>query len=61
MKGSQHLHKEHFGAIGGFRPEGDHGEKENGYMFKPKDVDWYKAKGCEEVKVCAGEGDLIRE
>lgn len=45
----------------GFRPEGDHGEKENGYMFKPKDVDWYKAKGCEEVKVCAGEGDLIRE
>lgn len=60
LKGSHLFHDEHFKSIGGFRPEQDTGEKENGYQFSPQDADWYKSKGCEEVKVCAGEGDLIR-
>ncbi|KAJ0107200.1 hypothetical protein J7T55_007570 [Diaporthe amygdali] len=59
LKGSHLLHENHFAAIGGYRPEQDVGEKENGYNFRPDDADWYKARGCEEVKVCAGEGDLI--
>lgn len=59
LKGSHLLHKQHFTAIGGFRPEQDTGEKENGYSFTVDDAAWYNAQGCEEVKVCAGEGDLI--
>lgn len=61
LKGSHRHHEEHFAQIGGFRPEQDRGEKQNYYSYIPEDVDWYRAKGCEEVKVCAGEGDLIRE
>lgn len=61
LKGSHRHHEEHFAQLGGFRPEQDSGEKENGYLYIPEDADWYRAKGCEEVKVCAGEGDLICE
>lgn len=61
LKGSHRHHEEHFAQLGGFRPEQDQGEKQNGYLYIPEDADWYRAKGCEEVKVCAGEGDLIRE
>ncbi|KAJ4417683.1 hypothetical protein N0V82_006044 [Gnomoniopsis sp. IMI 355080] len=59
LKGSHRHHEEHFAQLGGFRPEQDMGEKENGYLYIPEDADWYRTKGCEEVKVCAGEGDLI--
>lgn len=59
LKGSHLLHEEHFAATGGFRPEQDSGEKENGYNFTAEDAGWYRARGCEEAKVCAGEGDLI--
>lgn len=61
LRGSHKHHEEHFKAIGGFRPESDSGEKENGYNFNASDADWYRSKGCEEVKICAEEGDLIRE
>lgn len=61
LKGSHLLHKEHFESIGGFRPEQDAGEKENGYNFTAQDAEWYKSKGCEAVKICANEGDLIRK
>lgn len=37
------------------------GVSENGYNYKLEDTEWYKNKGCEEVKICAGKGDLIRE
>ncbi|KAK7734774.1 hypothetical protein SLS63_004194 [Diaporthe eres] len=61
LRGSHLLHEEHFAATGGFRPEQDSGEGENGYNFTADDAAWYRAArgGCEEVKVCAGEGDLI--
>ena len=59
LRGSHLLHEEHFAAKGGFRPEQDSGERENGYNFTAGDADWYRARGCEEAKVCAGEGDLI--
>lgn len=61
LKGSHMLHQKHFESIGGFRPEQDAGEKENGYNFTAEDADWYKSKGCEEIKICANEGDLICE
>lgn len=59
LRGSHLLHEEHFAATGGFRPEQDSGEGENGYNFTAGDAGWYRARGCGEVKVCAGEGDLI--
>lgn len=59
LRGSHLLHKEHFAAIGGFRAAQDSGEKENAYQFTADDAAWYKGRGCEEVKVCAEEGDLI--
>lgn len=59
LRGSHLFHEEHFASIGGFRADQDSGEKENGYNFIPEDAEWYKSKGCEEVKICAGPGDLI--
>lgn len=59
LRGSHLLHGQHFSAAGGFRPEQDTGEAEDGYTFTPGDAAWYRARGCDEVKVCAGEGDLI--
>lgn len=59
LKGSHLFHKQHFISIGGFRPEQDTGEKENGYSFTVEDAAWYKDQGCEEIKITAGEGDLI--
>ena len=53
------MHQKHFDDIGGFRPEGDAGEKENGYTLSEGEDDWYKQHGCEAVKICAGKGDLI--
>lgn len=61
LKGSHLLHEAHFEAIGGFRAEQDGGEKENMYRYQPDDAQWYKDHGCEEVKICAGAGDLIGE
>lgn len=61
LKGSHKLHEAHFKAIGGFRPEADRGPKENSYLYPPQDFEWYKEHGAEAVKVCANEGDLIRE
>lgn len=59
LKGSHLLHEEHFAATGGFRPEQDSGERENGYNFTAADAEWYRSRGCVVEKVCAGEGDLI--
>lgn len=59
LRGSHLLHEEHFASQGGFNPEQDSGERENGYNFSHDDADWFRARGCEETKVCAGEGDLI--
>lgn len=61
LKGSHLKHAEHFASIGGFRPEKDAGEDQNAYGYIDEDFQWYKDNGCEVVKVCAGEGDLIRE
>lgn len=61
LKGSHLLHQEQFDSIGGFRPEQDAGVNENSYKYKPEDFDWFVKKGCESVKVCANEGDLICE
>ncbi|WVQ77253.1 hypothetical protein IAR50_006936 [Cryptococcus sp. DSM 104548] len=59
LSGSHLLHQDYFSSIGGFRAEQDVGKEENGYNYKDGDLEWYKARGCEEVKICAGEGDLI--
>jgi hypothetical protein len=59
LRGSHLLHEEHFAHQGGFSPEQDSGEHENGYNFTREDADWFRSRGCEETKVCAGEGDLI--
>lgn len=61
MKGSHLLHERHFAEQGGWRPEGDKGEKENSYLFSDDEWEWFKKAGCETVKVCANPGDLIRE
>lgn len=61
LKGSHLMHNAHFTSIGGFRKEQDLGEKENSYQFTADDAKWYKTQGCEEVKICANEGDLIGE
>lgn len=29
------------------------------YLFQPEDLDWFKSKGCKEIKVEAEPGDLI--
>jgi ectoine hydroxylase-related dioxygenase (phytanoyl-CoA dioxygenase family) len=29
------------------------------HPFMEKDVEWYQARGCEAIKVCAEPGDLI--
>lgn len=29
------------------------------FGFNQEQVNWFKERGCEEVKVCAGPGDLI--
>lgn len=54
------MHEKHFEDIGGFKKEGDAGEKENGYTLAEGEDEWYKQHGCEAVKICAGKGDLIR-
>lgn len=59
LKGSHVLHDAHFASIGGFREEQDTGEKENLYHFTAQDAQWYKSQGCEEIKICANQGDLI--
>ena len=32
----------------------------NSYRFNEDELEWYRSHGCEEVKICAGAGDLIR-
>jgi len=59
LSGSHKLHQQHFDSLGGFRPEKDLGVGENGYEFLPQDADWYRQRGCKEVKICANQGDLI--
>ncbi|KAK4611586.1 hypothetical protein CLAFUW4_12679 [Fulvia fulva] len=59
LEGSHKLHQQHFDEVGGFRSEEDIGVGKNGYNFISKDADWYRAKGCKEVKICANAGDLI--
>lgn len=60
LKGSHLLHEEFFASTGGFRPEQDSGVDQNGYNFTAEDADWYRKKGCKEIKICCGQGDLIR-
>ncbi|WWC91493.1 uncharacterized protein L201_006439 [Kwoniella dendrophila CBS 6074] len=59
LKGSHKLHQEYFDSINGFKLDQDAGEKENGYNYKVEEMDWFKGKGCEEIKICANAGDLI--
>ncbi|WVQ82428.1 hypothetical protein IAT38_004556 [Cryptococcus sp. DSM 104549] len=59
LKGSHKLHQQYFDSIGGFRAEQDAGVLENGYNYKEGDAEWYKQMGCEEIKICAGKGDMI--
>ncbi|KXL48056.1 hypothetical protein M433DRAFT_549745 [Acidomyces richmondensis BFW] len=59
LPGFHKLHQQHFDYLGGFRPEKDLGIGENGYDFLPEDAEWYREHGCEEIKICADQGDLI--
>lgn len=61
LKNSHRKHQEHFDAIGGFRTEGDLGVGQNGYNYNTDDFEWYRNHGCEEIKICANPGDLIRK
>ncbi|WWC71807.1 uncharacterized protein I206_105766 [Kwoniella pini CBS 10737] len=59
LKGSHKLHQEYFDSIGGFKLEQDAGIKENGYTYKNEEMNWFIEKGCEKIKIEAGQGDLI--
>lgn len=61
LAGSHVLHQQFFDATGGFKKEQDAGANQNGYNFTQEDINWYKKRGCKEVKICCGEGDLIRK
>lgn len=56
LKGSHLRHKEFFDATGGIRLDQDAGDS---YNYKSGEEGWYRKQGCEEVKICAGQGDLI--
>lgn len=58
MRGSHLLHNQYFDENGGINPEQDVGD---GYNYTVKQGEWYEKQGCEKVKICAGEGDLISE
>ncbi len=58
LKGSHLLHSQYFAETGG--PQADK-EAVNGYTYDYDEIHWYKQHGCQQVKVCAGEGDLIGE
>jgi len=60
LRGSHKLHEDHFDSIGGFDTSADQGEAFEGYKYSMEDVGWYLKHGCEEIKVCANAGDLIR-
>lgn len=57
VKGSHLLHKEYFSETGGYK---EAKTVKNGYKFEVEEMEWFKNRGCEVMKVCAGEGDLIR-
>ena len=58
LRGSHLRHEEYFAATGGIVAEqAGHG----GYKYRGTQIQWYKDNGCEEIKICAGEGDLIGE
>lgn len=50
MSGSHLLHQQFYAEHGGV----DHARIKslNSYHFKEEEAEWYKSKGCEEVKVC---------
>lgn len=56
MSGSHVLHNKYFAENGGINPDQ---AVVNGYNYTFKQGEWFKANGCREVKICAGEGDLI--
>ncbi|KAK4699705.1 hypothetical protein P7C70_g6552, partial [Phenoliferia sp. Uapishka_3] len=58
MKGSSKLMKEFF-DVHGRPPVPPEGAKLDTYGFTVADKDWFFARGCEWLKVCAGPGDLI--
>lgn len=58
LKGSHVLHNQYFAETGG--PKADK-EAVNGYTYGYDEIQWYKDHGCQEIKVCADEGDLIGE
>ena len=63
VRGSHKLHRKYFDHAGKFVGDlVDPPEKPGGGQhFEYKELDWYKENGAEIVKVCANEGDLIRE
>ncbi|ORY26760.1 hypothetical protein BCR39DRAFT_578472 [Naematelia encephala] len=57
VKGSHRIHEDYFETIKGFRNVRP--PNHNGYPFDMDDVKWYLGQGCEVVKVCGGQGDLL--
>ena len=51
------MQKQHFEETG-IKLDQDSGPRSY-YVYKPDDVDWFKAHGCEELKVNVEAGDLI--
>ncbi|KAL8278655.1 hypothetical protein RQP46_008947 [Phenoliferia psychrophenolica] len=58
MKGSSLLMKQFFDEHGR-PPVPPYGEKLDTFGFQEVDKEWFFARGCEWLKVCAGPGDLI--
>ena len=61
IRGSHKLHHQFFDTKGGINGAADRGEEFEGYDYTMDDVQWYNKHGCEQVKICANAGDLIRK
>ena len=62
VRGSHKLHRSYFDHAGKFtEDEEPQQEQKGGQHFEYDELEWYKENGAEIVKVCANEGDLIRE
>ncbi|TVY45737.1 hypothetical protein LSUB1_G000401 [Lachnellula subtilissima] len=58
LKGSHKLSEEFFSAHDGVLGRKTWGPSD-WFGFQPEEVEWFKGKGCELLKVCAGVGDVI--
>ena len=62
VKGSHKIHREYFDSMGKFPvSEKASSDDHDGLGYEYPELEWYTKHGAEIIKVCANEGDLIRE